>query len=86
MRKRPIAPDVDFEMLTKFTLGFSGAGGCEVWHEVVGCDCAYSQCCARAPMCWVFFLGAFVGEGDVDWLAWFIYVVTNAVLHLHVPV
>lgn len=27
LRKSPIAPDVDFEVLTKFTHGFSGAGG-----------------------------------------------------------
>jgi ATP-dependent 26S proteasome regulatory subunit len=27
LRKSPIAPDVDFETLTKFTHGFSGAGG-----------------------------------------------------------
>jgi hypothetical protein len=27
LRKSPIAPDVDFDVLTKFTHGFSGAGG-----------------------------------------------------------
>lgn len=32
LRKSPIAPDVDFEILTKFTHGFSGAGG---WCAVV---------------------------------------------------
>lgn len=26
LRKSPIAPDVDFDVLTKFTHGFSGAG------------------------------------------------------------
>jgi transitional endoplasmic reticulum ATPase len=35
LRKSPIAPDVDFEVLTKFTHGFSGAGGCEIWWKFI---------------------------------------------------
>lgn len=64
LRKSPIAPDVDFEVLTKFTHGFSGAGGCELWcdfmhgHVVVSAAQEPDQtgcglCCAHQMHAWL---------------------------------
>jgi hypothetical protein len=46
---------------------------------------AYSERTRHSTLLGVL-VGAFAGRGDADWLAWFILVVTTAVLHLHVPV
>jgi SpoVK/Ycf46/Vps4 family AAA+-type ATPase len=70
LRKSPVAPDVDFDLLVKFTHGFSGADITEICQRA--CKCAIRESIERDM----------VGGAGGGCLGWLPGVACSRVAHL----